>query len=528
MVAMISLLLGGLGLIAGAMAMAEGVRATQATGTKPKQAAGRLYSLQLPGKNLNEALLGVAVGADGTVWVSDQADEALIGIGPRGHKRSVSLGAHALLNVEDRASDVWTVGTVYVAPDGSVYVAERGALARVTSRGVQTFRIGPSRYASPGSITRGPDGDIWFTEVNRPYLGRFDPITHKITQLRDGTGAQGIPAGGITSGPDGRLWYTLPSYYRHNHGELGAINTAGKVAVYSPRADGLLQAAWGIVADKGSLWVLGSRLGAVPKGRPQSGLLRVTPGTGGPAVVKIGPSLGDATGDLTLARGGLFYGVGGALGASGNIVSVSETGVTRRYGHSNGQVSLFGASANLAPLGAAADGSVWLGADDGILEHLLPHTAAPCVVPRVIAYILTAALARLQRGRCLARLGPVRGPRDTPAIVTGQASRPNTVLNPESQVNLTAKRGVPYACQPTGDRDPELTVLRVSCTAALRLYHLVYRRAITNGTASAEGFDCRYQKHTAIEGMGGGEVACRARDRHGRPRLDDIFYTPPR
>jgi hypothetical protein len=463
--------------------MAGPARATQAVGAGSTAVTGRVYRSQLPGRDVNEALLGVAVGADGTVWISDQADEALIGIGPAGRRRYVWLGAGALGNIENRASDVWTVGAVYVAPDGSIYVGERGALARVTNRGVRTFRIAAGRYASPGAIT---------------------------------------------SGPDGRLWYTLPSYYRYKHGELGAISTHGKAVVYSPAADGLLQAAFGIVTDQGSLWVLGSRLGAAPKGQPQSALLRVTPGTRGPSIKRIGPGLGDAVGDLALAHGGLLYAVGGALGASGNIVSISETGVVRRYGHGNGQVSLFGAGANLAPLAAAPDGSVWLGADDGVLEHLLPYAAAPCVVPQIMGYQLPAATARLRAGRCLARVGPVAGPRDTPAIVTQQGSRPSAVLNPGSEVELTAKRGVPYACDPTGDSDPDLTVLRISCAAALHLYHLVYRRAITRGASSAEGFSCRYHKNTAIQGMGGGEVTCRAHDRHGRPRVDDMFYAPPR
>ena len=87
---------------------------------------------------------------------------------------------------------------------------------------------------------------------------------------------------------------------------------------------------------------------------------------------------------------------------------------------------------------------------------------------------------------------------------------------------------MPYACDPTENSDPDLTVLRISCAAALHLYHLVYRRAISRGTTSAEGFSCRYHKNTAIQGMGGGEVTCGAHDRHGRPRVDDMFYAPPR
>lgn len=517
----------GLGLAA--LGLAALVLVLQPAGAAQLAGMGRVYSRQLPGRNRNEALLGTAVSADGRVWVSDQGIDAVVVLGPGGSSRRIALAPGSLRDIENRASYVWAVGALYAAPDGSVYVGEDGALGRITSAGVRTYRIASGRYGSPADFTAGPDGAIWFTEVNRPYIGRFDPATGGITEFADGTGAHGKPAGGIAGGPDGRLWYTLPSYLGNGRGELGSITTSGRASVYRPKAlVALLQGASGIVADRGSLWVLGSRLEQAPRGQLQSALLRVTPGPRRVRVREVGTGLGDATGSLTLAGGRTFYAVGGALGDSGEIVSVTEGGTVRHYGHANGQVSQFDAGANLAPLAAAPDGSVWLGADGGVLEHLLPAAPAPCVVPSLVGYNAAAARARLRRSRCVGRAGAVTGPADTPAIVTAQRIRADTVLNPRSAVPITVRRGVPYPCDPTDASDPELTVLRIGCRSALRLFHLVYERAVHHGTARADGFRCRYLKGTAIPAMGGGEVRCRGRDRRGRPMVADMFYAPPR
>jgi hypothetical protein len=68
----------------------------------------------------------------------------------------------------------------------------------------------------------------------------------------------------------------------------------------------------------------------------------------------------------------------------------------------------------------------------------------------------------------------------------------------------------------------------VTCASARHLFHVVYNRATAKGTALADGFMCRYDKRTAIPEMGGGEVDCRARNRHHALRLVEIFWTPPR
>ena len=95
-------------------------------------------------------------------------------------------------------------------------------------------------------------------------------------------------------------------------------------------------------------------------------------------------------------------------------------------------------------------------------------------------------------------------------------------------MNLTVRRGVPYACDLSADSDPILKVLRVTCASARHLFHVVYNRATARGTARADGFSCRYEKGTAIPQMGGGEVDCRARNRRHALRLVEMFWTPPR
>lgn len=60
----------------------------------------------------------------------------------------------------------------------------------------------PTANSGPLSIASGPDGGIWFTEVNGNKIGRIAPggIVKEFP-------TSGNP-GGITAGPDGALWFT--------------------------------------------------------------------------------------------------------------------------------------------------------------------------------------------------------------------------------------------------------------------------------------------------------------------------------
>ncbi len=87
----------------------------------------------------------------------------------------------------------------------------------------------PTASPHPEDITLGPDGNLWFTEVDVNKIGRITPagvITEfTIPILKD----QPFPAfpEGITTGPDGNLWFA-----ERDHSKIGRITPAGVIAEY--------------------------------------------------------------------------------------------------------------------------------------------------------------------------------------------------------------------------------------------------------------------------------------------------------
>ena len=75
----------------------------------------------------------------------------------------------------------------------------------------------PTASSDPRGITAGPDGNLWFTELNSDKIGTINPATHAITEFQAPTGPDAEPQG-ITAGPDGNLWFT--EYV----GNIGMIN----------------------------------------------------------------------------------------------------------------------------------------------------------------------------------------------------------------------------------------------------------------------------------------------------------------
>ncbi|HEY8809501.1 MAG TPA: hypothetical protein VIM28_05715, partial [Solirubrobacterales bacterium] len=129
-----------------------------------------------------------------------------------------------------------SVGPLAAGPDGNVWFTARGreeydaqgkrvtsgystAIGRVRPSGeVTTFgeclHTGP-QYTGPNSITAGPDGNVWFTNLTTrslpnigtpPAIGRITP-DGEITEFRAGMTYASSPDG-IVTGPDGALWFT--------------------------------------------------------------------------------------------------------------------------------------------------------------------------------------------------------------------------------------------------------------------------------------------------------------------------------
>jgi streptogramin lyase len=95
-------------------------------------------------------------------------------------------------------------------------------------RGVfHEYALPPSRFV-PGTITTGPDGNLWFTEimqngsVQAGKIGRFTPAG---TLSEFSLPSTGPLATDIITGPDGNLWFT-------EGGKIARITPVGKISEF--------------------------------------------------------------------------------------------------------------------------------------------------------------------------------------------------------------------------------------------------------------------------------------------------------
>ncbi len=99
-----------------------------------------------------------------------------------------------------------------------------------------------------GGITKGPDGDLWFTEdlisdpnslLTIPYtaaIGRITPQGQIKTFALPKMAGDYPSLGNITVGPDGNIWFPL-TYINNSspyaQGDIGRITAKGRVTVYN-------------------------------------------------------------------------------------------------------------------------------------------------------------------------------------------------------------------------------------------------------------------------------------------------------
>ena len=112
-------------------------------------------------------------------------------------------------------------GTITLGPDGAMWFTEEGRnrIGRLTPTGSLSEFLIPTAQATPGGITVGPDGNIWFVETKASKIARILPATGQITEFQ--TAAAGV---GIVSGSDGNLWMVATSANK-----IVVVSTAGLV-----------------------------------------------------------------------------------------------------------------------------------------------------------------------------------------------------------------------------------------------------------------------------------------------------------
>jgi virginiamycin B lyase len=183
---------------------------------------------------------------------------------------------------------------ITTGPDGNVWFTELDGdrIGRITPAGVLTEFPLPAFGRGPRGITRGPDGNLWFTEFTGNRIGRITPagiITEFLLPSADS-----FPDG-ITQGPDGNLWFT-----ERNGNRIGRITPAGVIAEFPLPAGGGPTAITS--GPDGRLWFtrpFASRIGAITT----AGVIaEVALPAGSPADIVTGPDGNVWFTDLALPR----------------------------------------------------------------------------------------------------------------------------------------------------------------------------------------------------------------------------------
>jgi len=105
--------------------------------------------------------------------------------------------------------------------DGNIWFTNDNSIGRITPDGFITmFPLSTQGVHDPLGITSGPDGAIWFTEYNGDRIGRITRDGH-VTEFAVPTPDAGPNI--ITAGPDNTLWFTESSTNGSTRGGIGVI-----------------------------------------------------------------------------------------------------------------------------------------------------------------------------------------------------------------------------------------------------------------------------------------------------------------
>jgi virginiamycin B lyase len=198
------------------------------------------------GEATETSLDDLAFADDGNLWF---AGFELVGwITPDGQVGGYQLGFNGRGRPEVGLPSAMTKG-----PDGNAWYTTDGGseIKRITANGtIRTYPLPESDKVSGfGGITTGPDRALWFTQTSdsddgREAIGRLDP-DGGYTRFPLPDDKPGL--GRITLGPDGGLWFTEKALYR-----IARVSTDGVVDEF-PLKPGTVPADL-IAGRDGALW----------------------------------------------------------------------------------------------------------------------------------------------------------------------------------------------------------------------------------------------------------------------------------
>ena len=272
---------------------------------------------------------GIALGADGNLWFTEQAGDRIGRITPRGVVTEFSAG----LTPFSLASSI-TAG-----PDGNLWFTENaGRIGRITPAGAITeFSAGIPSGAQPVAIAAGSDGNLWFSDSTAPRIGRITPAG-AVTMFTAGITLPGASANfapcSMARGPNGNVWWLEETFSFSTPPRMAQITPAGVVTEYPLQ---LNEIAVGVAAGPdGNVWFTVSN--NIARITPSGTITRFS-GANGNGCIALGPD-GNLwfTGDFT-----------------DNVGKSTPTGTITNYD------TTFGITSFSSPVGITAgpDGNLW-------------------------------------------------------------------------------------------------------------------------------------------------------------------------
>lgn len=246
--------------------------------------------------------------------------------------------------------------------DGEVWFTNRGngQIGSINAAGdVTTYQSGMSR---PASIVLGADGDLWFTTDTG--IGRFDPRTQVFDSFSTQASGGLYQPESIAVGADGNLWFTDSI-----GGDIGRITPTGQITAFSVAP---FRSTYVITTGpNGDLWFTGARSG---NGSEIGMIGRIT-------------TSGDVTTFPDSAGGSLGAPYGITTGSDGNLwftdLSTHELGrITPQ-----GDVTEFPTDPISPPSGwitTGPDGNVWFATQSGVGRMTPQGTLSIYIVTSVL------------------------------------------------------------------------------------------------------------------------------------------------
>jgi virginiamycin B lyase len=198
----------------------------------------------------------ITLGSDHNLWFTENAGLKIGRITPAGVITEFPIaGSQGLTGITS-------------GPDGNLWFTDEfaGKIGRIstTGTGLATFSLPTNSH--PQGITAGPDGNLWFVDQTQSVsaiggafkIGKITlggQITEYTTGINAGVfDAENYYPAQITKGPDGNLWFTNPQAGGVGKNLVGKMTVAGAVTIY-PTGD----TPFAITAGPdGNLWTLES------------------------------------------------------------------------------------------------------------------------------------------------------------------------------------------------------------------------------------------------------------------------------